>query len=162
MNIIKWNRVYQTNKELDGIFYQKYGNDKDIYAKNCLEILAELGEFVNETKIFKYWSLKKPDRIKVLLEYADIITMCLYFYREFDLDIDDSYIHINSNSIIEVINYLYQKMSLLMENKSKDLIKNIFYNVLYTGELLGLKEEEIINAIDKKHKIIKERLNSDY
>ena len=162
MNIINWNRVYETNKELDSVFYHKYGNDESIYAKNCLEILVELGEFLNETKVFKYWSIKKADKNKVLMEYADVITMCLYFYREFKLEIDDRYLHIESRNVLEVINYLYQKMSLLMNNKNGDLIKDIFDNILYVGELLNLQEEEIINAIDEKQRIIRERLSSNY
>ena len=162
MDLIKWNKIYQTNIELDGIFYKKYGNDKDIYKKNCLEILVELGEFINETKVFKYWSCKKPYKDKMLDEYADVITMCLYFYREFGLEIDNRYLHLETKSIIELMNYLYHQMSLLMENNNSELIQDIFYNVLYMGELLNISEEEIIDAINKKHQIIKERLESDY
>lgn len=162
MNIIKWNEVYDTNKQLDKIFCQKYGNTKEIYTKNCIELLVELGEFVNETRVFKYWSVKKIDYDKMLEEYADVLTMCLYFYREFGISIENSYFHIESDNILEVINYLYQKMTLLIDSNDKALIKDIFYNVLYVGELLNLKEEDILMAIKKKQEIIKKRLNSDY
>lgn len=162
MNIIKWNKIYKRNKELDYVFHQKYGNDVVVYQKNCIEFLVELGEFVNETKVFKYWSIKRPNIDKMLSEYADVITMCLYFYREFMVEIDDRYLHIKSDSILEVINYLYGKISLLINNQDKELIKNIFYNILYLGELLKLNEDEVLNAIEKKHQIIEERLNSDY
>ena len=162
MNLLKWNKIYQTNIELDGIFYTKYGSDKDVYKKNCLEILVELGEFINETKVFKYWSCKEPIKEKILEEYADVITMCLYFYREFGLKIDDRYLHLKTKNIIELMNYLYHQMSLLMEKGNKKLIQDIFYNVLYMGELLNIKEEEIIDAVNRKHQIIKERLESNY
>ena len=162
MDLISWNKIYENNKRLDGIFYQKYQNDVEIYEKNCIEFLVELGEFINETKIFKYWSIKKPDKEKILDEYADNITMCLYFYREFNVMIDDRYLHIESTNILEIVNYLYQKISLLFENKASNLIQDIFYNLLYLGDLLGISEKEILEAIDKKHKIIEERLNSNY
>ena len=161
MDLVKWKRVYDNNKRLDGIFFQKYEKE-DIYRKNCIEFLVELGEFVNETKVFKYWSIKKPDKEKMLLEYADTITMCLTFYRELGLEIDDRYLHIDETDILKVINYLYQKISLLLNNLSEELIKDIFYNLLYLGELLEISEEETLNAICEKHKIIEERLNSDY
>ena len=162
MDLVRWNKLYQANKELDYIFHDKYGNNLDIYQKNCIEIMVELGEFVNETKVFKYWSLSKGNKDKILEEYADVITMCLYFYRELDLDIDDKYLHIKNNNIIEVINYLYQKMSLLMVKKNKRIVKDIFYNLLYLGELLKIDEKDIFKAIEMKHKIIRERMDNGY
>jgi len=162
MNKDKWNEIYEVNKELDMIFYQKYGNSEDIYRKNCIELLVELGEFVNETKVFKYWTVKSPDKEKMLEEYADNLTMCLYFFREFKLEIDDRYLHINSSDKLDIINYLYSKISLLINNKDKELIKDIFGNLLYLGSLLDFTEEEIINAIKNKHEIIRKRLNSNY
>ena len=162
MNKIKWQKVYQNNQRLDSIFYQKYSSDNDLYRKNCIEILVELGEFVNESKVFKYWTNKTPNKNKILEEYADVITMCLYFMNEFKMELDDRYLHIGSNDILEVINYLFNKMSLLMNNNDQELLKDIFGNVLYLGKILEFSEEEIIDVINKKHQIIEERLKSDY
>ena len=50
----------------------------------------------------------------------------------------------------------------MMENGSGDLIKKIFSNLLYLGELLNLNKQDIYDACYKKMKIIDERLNSDY
>lgn len=160
MNLEKWNEIYLNNKRLDKIFYEKYKNDNELYRKNVIELLVELGEFVNETKIFKYWTIKEPEKNKVLEEYADVITMSLTFMSEFNLELDNQYIHIESNDKLELINYLYSKITLLM--KKENVIKDIFGNLLYLGELLNFNEEEILEAIETKHKIIKERLESDY
>ena len=54
--------VYQRNIELDEIFFNNYGNDNLTFKKNCVELLVELGEFINETKCFKYWSTKEPNK----------------------------------------------------------------------------------------------------
>ena len=32
----------------------EYSEKAEYYKKNCIEILVELGEFINETKVFKY------------------------------------------------------------------------------------------------------------
>ena len=160
MNLEKWNEIYLNNKRLDKIFYEKYKNDNELYRKNVIELLVELGEFVNETKIFKYWTIKEPEKNKVLEEYADVITMSLTFMSEFNLELDNQYLHIESNDKLELINYLYSKITLLM--KKENVIKDIFGNLLYLGELLNFNEEEILEAIETKHKIIKERLESDY
>jgi len=156
-------QVYENNKKLDNIFFEKYGDTEEIFRKNCIELLVELGEFINETKVFKYWSIKKPNKELVLEEYADVITMILYFYNILDLEINEDINHIESNDILEVLNYLYQQMSKLMTNEyNKDLVVDIFNNLIYVSKLLNITEDEILESISKKHKIIEERLNSKY
>ena len=49
-----------------------------------------------------------------------------------------------------------------MYNLNEELIKVIFSNLLYLANLLGLKEEKIIEAIVQKQKIVRKRLASDY
>jgi len=38
-------QVYENNKKLDNIFFEKYGDTEEIFRKNCIELLVELGEF---------------------------------------------------------------------------------------------------------------------
>lgn len=161
LDLVKWNKIYENNKRLDLIFYEKYPNE-DIFKKNSIEFLVELGEFLNETKIFKYWSIKKPEKEKVLEEYADNITICLTFFRELNMDLEKSYPHLETKDTIEIANYLYEKVSQVMHHSNIDLLSDIFGNLLYLGNLLGILEEEIINAVKEKHKIIEMRLNSNY
>lgn len=55
----RWENYYQKNKKLDEEFNSKYQeNEPEFYEKNCIELLVEIGEFINETKCFKYWSIK--------------------------------------------------------------------------------------------------------
>ena len=164
MNINKWNKVYEKNKYLDTIFIKKYKDTEDYFKKNCIEFLVELSEFINESKCFKYWSIKKPNKEDMMLEYADVITMVLYFYNNLDmkLDIDNLPSHIESKNIFDVINYLYLIGTDLINNYSVELVKDILSNLLYLGELFNLNEEEILESVNKKHKIIEKRLNSDY
>lgn len=163
MNTSKWNEIYLNNKRLDNIFFEKYGNNKELFKKNCIELLVELGEFINETRIFKYWSIKKTNKELVLEEYADVMTMILYFYNILDLQIMQPFSHAESQDILEVLNYLYNQMSKLMTDKYlENLVIDIFNNLIYVSQLLNISEDEIIDAINKKHKIIEERLNSEY
>ena len=61
------NLRYRNPLELGSYLREKVSDtDKDYYKKNCIALLVELGEFINETKCFKYWSIKKPDKEKVL------------------------------------------------------------------------------------------------
>ncbi len=162
MNLIRWNKIYQNNRYLDEIFIKKYQNDDRLYDKNCLELMVEIGEFVNETKVFKYWTIKNPNKDEMLEEYADVITMILSFYGLYNLEIQKLDYKIDENDILKIIMELYNKAYNFYKNKDKKLLEEIFQYILYIGKLLDLKEIEILDAIEKKQKIIEERLNSNY
>ena len=164
MNNDAWNKIYEKNKYLDTIFIDKYKNEVDYFKKNCIEFLVELSEFINETKCFKYWSIKEPNKKDMLLEYADVITMVLYFYNNLNIELDINNLpnHIDNNNILDLINYLYLKGTDLINNYSVELVKDILSNVLYLGYLFDLNEEDILDSIIEKHKIIEKRLNSNY
>jgi len=157
-----WYRIYKNNMRLDSIFDEKYSEDSDYIKKNCIEFLVELGEFVNETKCFKYWSIKRPVKEKVLEEYSDCITMILFFFGKLDLDLENIPKPYNSNNILDVINNTYLLGTKLIDNCNEELLKKIFSNLIYISKLLNIKDNDIITAIDKKQKIIEERLNSEY
>lgn len=159
----EWNKIYEKNSELDKIYLSKYlSSNNDIFEKNAIEFLVELGEFTNESKCFKYWTVKLPDKEKVLEEYADCITMLLVFYNNLNMKINPEINHLETVNILEVINYLYQEGSKILKSISEELLTNIFNNLIYLGSLLNLTEEEIINSMKNKQKIVEVRLNSEY
>lgn len=160
-NPSEYKRIYENNKRLDVTFIERYAKIENYYEYNCIEMLVELGEFINETKCFKFWSIKGPNKEKMLEEYADCITMVLVFFNLFDLEIEDNYSHIESTNICDIINHLFFLSTTLIKKEEK-VVEDLFGNLLYLGELFGFKEKDIIEAIDKKHKIIEERLNTDY
>src|SRR5690625_909139 len=56
-------------RELDN--YIESNNDlhnKDVFQEKYLALLVELGELANETRCFKFWSMKPPSDKKVILE----------------------------------------------------------------------------------------------
>ena len=80
--MVLYNEIYNRNKKLDDIFMNKYFNiESKYYEKNCLELIVELCELANETKCFKYWTVKKPDKEMVLEEFADSLMMILYMFN---------------------------------------------------------------------------------
>jgi len=162
MNLVAWNKLYKNNKRLDEIFIEKYQSDTRLYLKNSIELMVEIGEFVNETKVFKYWTTKKPKIEKMLEEYADVITMILTFYGIHNLKIKEDYPKIEETDILKLIMELYKKAYDFYEYNDKYILEELFYYTLYIGTLLEFKESDIIDAIEKKQQIIEERLNSDY
>lgn len=158
----EFKKILKINQELDKVFDEKYSNDEDYYNKNCIALLVELGEFINETKCFKYWSIKTPNMDNVLEEYADCITMCLSFFTHLNVELENIPKHSDTNDIFILVNEIFKDATLMIECDSVDLIKKIFSNLLYLAELLKLNKQDIYDACYKKMKIIDERLNSDY
>lgn len=156
-------KIYERNKELDHIFMKKYEAQEPLYfEKNCIEFLVEFGEFVNETKCFKYWTIKKPKMEDVYEELADCITMILTMYYVLKIDITDLKEHHKSTNVLEVINHIYSEGSKLMTKLNEDLVKDILANLFYLAELLELDKEEIYRVLTYKQDKVEERLNSDY
>lgn len=156
-------KIYKRNKELDHIFMSKYEKSEPMYfEKNCIEFLVEFGEFVNETKCFKYWSIKKPKMEDVYEEFADCITMILTMYYVLDLEIDTLKEHHQTDNVLELINYIYSQGSKLMMNINEDLVKDLLSNLFYLADLLKLDREVIYKTLSYKQDKVEERLNSDY
>lgn len=157
-----WYEAYEKNKSIDNMFIQKYANDELIYAKNCIEFLVELGEFINETKCFKYWSTKSPKRDDMLEELADVFTMLMYFYNISNSSINFVNEDILDRNLFELINETYYLGTKLYKDLNQELLDNIFINLLTISKIIGIEENEIIAAIKKKHIIVEERLISEY
>ena len=157
----RWNKIYENNIVLDKIYQEKYKDTEDFYKKNAIELLVELGEFVNETKCFKYWTIKPVDKEKMLDELADCITMDMVFFNILNIDFTIERTNTCDN-VLDVVNdtfYLATKLTNKCEEKT---VKGIISNLFRIAELLDVTEEEILDAIENKHKIVLDRLNSDY
>ena len=160
----KYLELYERNKKLDNMFYSKYSSDSEIYEKNCLEFVVELGELANESRCFKYWSIKKPDKELILEEFADCMLMSLYFFNEYKINNIRQVSLEFSDNILLCFNELIRMCTLLMDKNNVDngLLLEIFNRLLNLGKLLGFSDDDIINSCYKKIKKNEERLNSNY
>ena len=156
--------VYITESKIDDIFSNRYGDIShgEVFNKNCIELLVELGEFINETKCFKYWSIKKPNKKLVLDELADVLKMTMTFLHVINKEIKEYEVKDIECDLITLINNTYVMATEIMNNISEELIDNIFKNLLGIAYKLDLNKKEIIDAIIKKQQVVCDRLNSDY
>ena len=148
MNLAKVGKVYRSNIYLDNIFKEKYKNDNKLVEKNGIELLVEIGEFINETKVFKYWTSKLPNKDKMLDEYADVITMILTFYHELNMDIEELNTNIKENDLLVLFKDMYNLALEFIENSNENNLKELFRIVIHIGNILEFSEDEIINAIE--------------
>ena len=124
-----------------------------------MELLVELGELANECKCFKYWINKPVDHKLVLFEYADVLVMILYFFREFDISLNEEFSLENDLDLVNEFMYLYEQLCRFNKEYTEDIIKDVFVNFLRLGKLLDLGTDEIINTCLEKININIERFN---
>lgn len=160
----RWNELFIENKKLDDIYVEKYSKTvKDYHIKNCMGFIIELGEFVNETKCFKYWTIKKTNMDDLLEELADCFQMILCLYHHYGINnirlFKDERM---SNDLITCINDTFRLSTELIPNGNKELCETIFNYLYHISKLLELKDEDILDACFKKIEKNKDRLASDY
>ena len=162
--MIQYIKVYEENKILDDLFNVKYPQmSAEIFKKNALELMVEIGELANETRCFKYWSIKGPsDKTDILDEYADCILMVLMFCNYIDVSLDEEFDVLSSRDINDHFIYLYKLCSNIMDNYNKDYVKKVFANFIYLGSLLGFTDEDIISGCLLKINRNKQRLLDDF
>ena len=98
----------------------------------------------------------------MLDEYADVITMILTFYHELDMNIQKLNVDIKETDLLILFKDMYNLALNFIETNLESDLEKLFMITLYIGKILEFSEEEIINAIENKQKIIEKRLNSDY
>ena len=155
--------IYKVTKQIDEQFALHYGNDDEIVRKNRLEILVELGELANETRCFKYWSVRQNgEKEKVLDEYIDCLFMTLYFCNITGVSLDEEFPQHTNGDIIETFINLFKYSSKLEKELNKDDIKLLLIELEYLAELLEFNNEDLERTTKRKSKIIEERFYNEY
>jgi len=128
MKIENLEKMYKANKELDDKFDIIYADVKNLDDCNKIELMAELMELANSSRVFKYWKKKPMDYEETLYEYADWLTMLFYFFNTRNKKIDIQQVDKEINIIdlfLKLIN-LYHNFS---HNKTYRL--NISFKLSY-------------------------------
>ncbi len=160
----EFNIIYKENKKIDVMFEEIYNkNDKEYIESNILELLVELGELANETRCFKYWSIKKPSEREIILdEYVDCILMILYFCNKVNIDLNEEFPEVKINDLIFQFKCLFKLASSLNYELDRDLIKELLSNIVNLSRLLNFNMQDIIDGCLLKIQKINERLKTDY
>jgi dimeric dUTPase (all-alpha-NTP-PPase superfamily) len=62
-------KLFQMQKALDTHIEDKHSlQDEDLFERKVLALLVEIGELANETRSFKFWSVKPSSAKEVILE----------------------------------------------------------------------------------------------
>ena len=155
--------IYKITKQIDEQFALHYGNEEEIVRKNRLELLVELGELANETRCFKYWSIKqKGEKEKVLEEYIDCLFMILYFSNITGILLDEEFPSSLNGDIIDTFLSLNKFASSISVVPKKEEVKKVLVELDHLAKLLNFTIEDLERVTKIKSKIIESRFNSEY
>lgn len=157
-------KLFALQRDLDAKISKKHNLDNEkLFSKKALALQVELAELANETRCFKYWSLKKPSPKNVIIEeFVD----CLHFIlsigidRNFEdvvLDVTDSI-----NKTTDQFLNLFIDMNDFLICCSVDHYITLFEDFLSLGLNLGFTDREIEDAYLSKNQINHERQATGY
>jgi dimeric dUTPase (all-alpha-NTP-PPase superfamily) len=161
---MNFTKLFTLQQNLDDKILQKHNLfNESLFRRKVLALQVELGEFANETRCFKYWSLKGPsERQRILEEYVD----CLHFILSIGLE--KKHVNINpkiehsEHSIVDQIFNLYIDITDFITSCSMDHYLTLVEDFLSIGESLGFTEKEIEDIYLIKNNINHERQDNSY
>lgn len=160
------NKLFQMQKALDSHIEEKHGlRDEDLFSRKCLALLVELGELANETRCFKFWSVKPSSPKNVILEeFVDGVHFILSLGLEcgFDQRIFELANQEAVNNTTEQFLLVYELISIFQNSRSFDDYRKLFQAYLLLAELLGIAEEEIEQAYFQKNEVNYQRQQNNY
>ena len=117
------------------------------FERRVLALLTELGEFANETRCFKYWSLKGPSpKEKILDEYADGLHFLLSLGIPLGVSQYKHYFHVREKDLTQAILNVHKEVDALLEHYDVDHYAKAFGDYLNLIPLFDYEEREVIEA----------------
>ena len=157
--------LYKLQDELDQRIFDLHDTTR-AKTKNerLLALLIELGEMINETKCFKFWSVKAPSTKDVILEeYGD----GLHFLLSLGIDLNDQEASKTSNplnelSLSELALNAYQSITTMITCFDLETFNQAFITFLCLGDKLGYTSDDIRLYYFKKNQINHQRQDTNY
>ncbi len=162
--IMNWTELFRQQKELDQFIQKSHHLEKeDLTERKILAFGVELGELANETRCFKFWSLKEasPEE-KVPEEYVD----GLHFLLSLGLEMDYVFDELESGSICKDTTrqflLVYRAVSQFEQDLGYTSYHRLFQAFIALGEKLGFTREEVMNSYLAKNKVNHQRQEEGY
>ncbi|PMC37088.1 dUTPase [Bacillus sp. UMB0899] len=157
--------LFNMQQELDiKIETQHNLENENLVDRKILALLVEIGELANETRCFKFWSLKPPAHADVILEeYVDGIHFILSLGLEMKIDTTMSFLDLESSrTATEQFLIVYEKVSAFKHDQSVSTYKSMFEEYLLLGKLLGFTSGQMEKAYVSKNEVNHKRQQQGY
>jgi dimeric dUTPase (all-alpha-NTP-PPase superfamily) len=156
--------LFETQRELDEKIQQNHNlQHENLVTRKILAFQVELGELANETRCFKFWSLKPPSAHSVIIEeFVD----GLHFLLSLGLEIDGRFETLQPgekmHDLCDQFQLVYRLAAQFDMFTDTDHYKELFSAFLELGHQLGMTDKEITDAYLMKNQVNHERQQQGY
>lgn len=158
-------KLFSLQKELDTRIEKEHGlENENLMDKKIMALLVELGELANETRCFKFWSLKPAATRDVILEeYVDGIHFILSIGLELGIQDQVTLSPIEEErDIVEQFQQVYASIIDFRRALNSENYHKIFNEYILLGKLLGFSAEDIEKAYMMKNEVNHKRQDMGY
>jgi dimeric dUTPase (all-alpha-NTP-PPase superfamily) len=162
---VKLTKLYTMQRELDAHIQDNHQlQQENLVEKKILALLVEIGELANETRCFKFWSLKPPaSKEKILEEFVDGIHFILSLGIECGFEKNElKFGNTLSESLTEQFLSVFDSVNKFKASHSFGNFEKLFSEYILLAELLGFSSQEIEQAYIHKNEVNYERQQNGY
>jgi dimeric dUTPase (all-alpha-NTP-PPase superfamily) len=158
--------LFKMQKALDGHIESQHNlEQEDLFDRKVLALLVEVGELANETRCFKFWSVKPASETETILEeFVDGVHFILSLGIECGFEDLETIPKSQSDELDTTNQFLaiYQYVQKFRVSRSKEDYLQLFQSYLKLAQLLGLNDDQIEQAYIKKNEVNYERQRKGY
>lgn len=158
------NELYDIQQSLnDRIIKEHNLKESDLSDDRFMAFLVELGEFANETRCFKYWSLKGPsDKAVILEEFSDVIHFLLTIGLDLQRPVVSFYDQDSALDLTQLFLSVYSDANTIRITQSRFVYIRLYNTLMQIGKKLGFSEKDIYDSYLAKNKINHQRQDDGY
>lgn len=156
--------LFLMQEQLDAHIESEHGlASEDTTDQRILALQVELGELANETRCFKFWSLKPPsERAVILEEYVDGVHFILSLGLSFGYRPTESIVHELGEGLTDSFLAMFDRISAFRSLPDADRYNDLFFTYMMLGEQLGFTADDIHSAYESKNQTNHERQQQGY
>ncbi|MGG3162031.1 dUTP diphosphatase [Geobacillus stearothermophilus] len=161
---MNWPLLYDMQRMLDERIETEHGlMHEDLFNRKMLAFLVELGELANETRCFKFWSIKPPAPAeRVLEEYVDGLHFLLSLGLECGLFYEKNEAPSAGRPLVEQFLAIFRAAERFGATRGRKEYERLFDDYLRLGVALGFSPDEITAAYRRKNEVNHKRQNERY
>ncbi len=149
--------LFKMQKALDRHIETQHNlEQEDLFDRKVLALLVEIGELANETRCFKFWSVKPASEIDIILEeFVDGVHFILSLGIECGFEDLEKIPQSKSDELDATNQFLaiYEHVQKFRMSRNKEDYMQLFQSYLKLAQLLGLTEDQIEQAYIQKNEV---------
>jgi len=159
-------KLFNLQLGLDQHIEEKHGLVKeDLFNRKVLALVVEMAELANETRCFKFWSVKPSSEKDIILEeFVDGIHFILSLgiecgFHHGGLILADKPAQLG---MTEQFLFINEKIIELQKSRNLEDYVSLFESYLQLGTLLGISSTEMEQAYFRKNEVNYQRQQNNY